>query len=290
MANTKEIRRRIKSISSTLQITGALELVSSIKMRQAVATALKSREFSRNIWSLIQTIKQEGAAIESMPVWFNANPKAAKNLLIVIASDKGLAGSYNSNVIKTAKQYLAENPTLETDLIIVGKKIRGLAHTSDNVHLISEFAYQSEELNFFQSHPIAQIALDGFESGQYANVTVVYTHFVNTLKQESTKIQLLPLQAPDFDAEPDPEQDYIFEPDRSALLHNLGRQIIISIIYQTLLEGSASEHSARMVAMKNANDNGQQLVSDLTFTYNKLRQQSITSEIAEISAGRIALQ
>ena len=290
MANTKEIRRRIKSISSTLQITGALELVSSIKMRQAVATAQKSREFSQNIWSLIRTIKQDEASQELMPVWFKSNSQPDKNLLIVIGADKGLAGSYNSNVIKATKQYLSDNSDLDIDIVIVGKKVRGLAHLSERIHLISEFDYQSEELDFFQSHPIAQIALDGFEAGQYANVTVIYTHFINTLKQEPTRVQLLPLTAPKSADETVTESDYIFEPDKTALLYNLGRQIVISQIYQTLLESSASEHSARMVAMKNATDNGQELVSDLTFAYNKIRQQSITSEIAEISAGRIALQ
>lgn len=289
MANTKEIRRRIKSISGTLQITSAMELVSSIKMRQAVNTALKSREFSNNIWSLVKTIRQDQATSETPPVWFTPpSDPSNKNLLIVIGSDKGQAGSFNSNIIKLASQYINDHKNINTDLVIVGKKIRNLANISERTNLILEFEYKSEELDFFASHPIAQIALDGYESGQYDSVTIIYSHFINTLKQEPTTINLLPLNLPS-PAEED-TSEYIFEPDRIALLYNLGRQIIISQIYQTLLESSASEHSARMVAMKNATDNGNQLVTDLTFAYNKLRQQSITNEIAEISAGRIALQ
>ena len=309
-ANTKEIKRRIKSISSTLQVTKALEMISSVKMRKASQLTLQSREFSNGVWQLITQLR--AGAGENLPDLFAPRGKATRRLIVLIASDKGLAGSYNSNVLRATSRYIKENDA-ETDVVTVGKKAAKIAGYNGSANIISSFDCDSEGFDFFAASPISKFILDSYLGGQYKSVAVSYTGFVNTLKQAATVKTILPIGASETsvsDSESDsviPTEvegslsiqkdqdstdkatDYKYEPDKMSILRTLGRLAVRSQIYQALLEASASEHAARMVAMKNATENGNELVGDLKFSFNKLRQQSITQEIAEISAGRIAL-
>lgn len=317
MANTKDIKRRIKSISSTLQVTKALELVSSVKMRRAVAIATESREFSGEIWDLILTLypKNEDA---KLPKLFT-KASAKKSLAIVLASDKGLAGSYNANVLRKAKEVLGKLG--EVDVVAVGKRAAKVDKILTNVNIISAYDSSDEDYDFFEAGPIVKMVTEKYLSGEYNSVIIIYTDFVNTLKQVATSKVVLPISVDchsDFviaeeesdliesknepapaprssrldqsvESQDDTKVEFKYEPNAFSILETLGKLAVNSQIYQALLDASASEHAARMVAMKNATENGNQLVQDLKFAYNQLRQGAITQEIAEISAGRIAL-
>ncbi len=289
-ANTKEIKRRIKSISSTLQVTGALELVSSVKMRKASQLTLQSRDFSGGVWQLINELR--ASAGDTLPKLFVPNNNTDKILLIVIASDKGLAGSYNANVLRAAAQYIKTNNT-DTEVITIGKVATKILGYAPNVKIVSSFEHSGEGFDFFEASPVSKLVLDSFIQGKYNRIAVAYTDFVNTIKQVAVVKNILPIQDNQIEQEENQREadvtQYKYEPDRKSILQMLGRLAVRSQIYQALLEAAASEHAARMVAMKNATENGNELVSDLKFSFNKLRQQSITQEIAEISAGRIAL-
>lgn len=305
--NTKEIKRRIKSISSTLQLTKALELISSVKMRHATAIAQDSRDFSDEIWQLIARLYPKNDD-EKLPKLFVPNIKASKSLLLVIASDKGLAGSYNANVLRKAKEVVTASDN-QFDVIAMGKKTRKVEQIAKNVNIVSFFEHTDEEFDFFQLSPISKMIIEKYREGEYKEVIVIYTDFVNTLKQVATAQTILPISQSaipsvvegSLHSSRDDEKksqdnkndtstvDFKYEPDTKSILETLGKLAVRSQIYQAMLEASASEHSARMVAMKNATENGKELVGDLQFTFNQLRQQGITQEIAEISAGRIAL-
>lgn len=292
-ANTKELKRRIKSIKNTLQVTKALELISSVKMRKAIESTLHSRDFSIQIWQLIAQLYPRDTEGEPLPEIFQDN-SADKELLIIIAADKGLAGSYNANVLRLARQKVQHDTEKQFDVIAVGKRATKVAKFSSNVNIISEYTHTDEEYDFFQTSPITKQVLDSFNRKEYNKVSLIFTDFVNTLKQEAMCKQILPVEKKPISdndtADNNIISDFIYEPNKSELLNTLGRLAVRSQIYQALLEADASEHAARMVAMKNATENGNQLVTDLTFTFNQLRQQAITQEIAEISAGRAALQ
>jgi len=321
-SNTKDIKRRIKSISSTLQVTKALEMISSVKMRKSSQLTLQSREFSDGVWRLITQLRQ--GTDDKLPALFSPHADTGRSLVVVIASDKGLAGSYNSNVLRTTAKYIKEN-NINVDIIAVGKKANKILNYTSSVNIVSSYDIDSEGYDFFEASPISKTILDAFLKGQYRSVVVAYTDFVNTLKQVAVVRTILPIGTEDSvensdsrfhgndtrnkdamntdidgaseekgslrDGRDDTKDsvEYKFEPDKMSILETLGRLAVRSQIYQALLEASASEHAARMVAMKNATESGNELVDDLQFSFNKLRQQSITQEIAEISAGRIAL-
>ncbi|HOE74656.1 MAG TPA: ATP synthase F1 subunit gamma [bacterium] len=303
-SNTKGLRRRIRSIKNTLQVTKALELISSVKMRKAVENTTRSRIFSDEIWRLISFLyPTESRARNKLPTLFRTPTSGKKELLLLIASDKGLAGSYNSNILRFAHHYVNKNKEVEFDVITVGKRAKKIKQLASNVNILSSFAYTGEEYDFFQSSPITKQMIDCFESGKYKKVSIIFTDFVNTLRQKVKYQQILPItkeasvqedEAGEKGQTTTPPNDnlleqYIFEPNKYALLDTLALLAVRAQIYQAMLEASASEHAARMVAMKNATENGNQLVTDLTFAFNQVRQGAITQEIAEISAGRIAL-
>ncbi len=305
MANsTKDIKRRIKSISSTLQITKALEMISSIKMRHAIRAAETSRDFSCEIWQLIIALRhaQNGHTAHLPRLFSPALNDVKKNLLIVVAGDKGLAGSYNSNVLRAAKEYLRDHQDIEIDAITVGKKARKINQLSRNLKIVSDYEIASEgRMDFFQASPITKLTIDSFLNGQYRKVTIIYAHFINTLRQKPIARNILPISETTAGelAQPasgdDPREAikkllaFKYEPNQNMLLEALGRLAVRSQIYQAMLEAAASEHAARMVAMKNATENGKELVDDLKFTYNQLRQQNITQELSEIAAGAAAI-
>jgi len=304
MNSSKDIKRRIKSISGTLQITKALELISSIKMRHAIRAAETSRDFSSEIWQLILALREsQNGDTAKLPLLFKQNTtKNGKNLLIVVAGDKGLAGSYNSNILRAARDYLRDHQDTEVDAITVGRKARKIKQLSRSLNIVSDYEVaDGGQIDFFQASPITKLAIDSFLDGQYGQVTIIYTHFLNTLRQKPVVRNILPISDATAEELAQPAAgdssdgsivkllDFKYEPDQYTLLEVLGRLAVRSQIYQALLEANASEHAARMVAMKNATENGKELVDDLKFTFNQLRQQNITRELSEIAAGAAAI-
>ena len=296
MANTRDIRRRIKSVKNTQQITRALQTVSASKMARAQQAAMRGREYS-NLLNRVLVSLRERVAQESHPLL--AERPVKKELTILISTDKGLCGALNTNLFREAGRLDRE----KTDFIASGRKaVQYLARTKR--HLVADFVVK-EQVTMAETRQISQFALDRFLSGEVDKVNIVYTRFVNTLTQQPTFVTLLPISPADLpgSGKPDDRADkpvepsadpkngygYLFAPSEAEVLDTVLPQYVHFQVYQMILNARASEHSARMVAMKNATDNAKGLIKDLTLEYNKVRQAAITTELLEITTAQMAM-
>jgi len=285
----REIRRRIRSIRNTAQITRAMEMVSASKMRRAQQAVLAARPYADRIRLMLAdlaAIADRADLLRSFPLLSRRPIRRVQ--VIMITSDRGLAGALNTNVIRRAVEFMThERPERLEDfeIVAVGRKGRDWL-VRYGWPMIAEFTKVGDRPSIEGIRPIAEIATQDFIAGKVDAVFVVYTHFINTLRQEPRVMQLLPIEPP---AEAHEITDYIFEPNPQAVLEALLPRFIEVQLYRALLEAVASEHSARMVAMRNATENALELVQELTLTYNKARQAQITREVTEIAAGANAL-
>lgn len=285
MAKGTEIKRRIKSIKSMLQVTKAMELIASIKMRKANEAALRSKTYVFESWrSVIRLAKSP----ENQNLRFFRKPVTGKILALVITSDKGLCGSYNADILRKTVSFIKEHGIDQIDFITVGAKA-GQFIKKVGGNIIADFPpYQ--QVRFTMASPIALLGWEGFKEKKYSRFISIHTHFESAIKRESTILQILPIDIENIGANVEEEGvQYKFEPSRKEVLPQIIRQIIRAITYQVILESEAAEHASRMIAMKNATESAQELKEDFEFTYNQLRQQNITQELAEISAGVNAL-
>jgi F-type H+-transporting ATPase subunit gamma len=289
--STREIRRRIKSVKNIGQITKAMELVSASKMRKAQGAAASSRSYSRLSSELLKNLLDK-VALSTHPILQRVMPEDApvqpkhRALIVLITSDKGLAGSLNTNVITAALGLVKDEGADRVDFVAVGRKgTDALRRTGQNV--IAVFPGKDRMISVFDAKPIAQIAIDDFLNFTYDKVYVVYTDFISTLAQKPNILQILPLT--DRTADHNLEE-YEFEPNPDEVMENLIYRYIEFAVYQSMLEAAASEHSARMVAMRNANQAASDLIDDLTLSANQARQAGITRELSEISAAKIAME
>ena len=287
MASTRDIRRRIKSVSSTAQITKAMQMVAASKMRKAQQAALNGRPFGRLLYSFQR--KATTQSVEFTHPLLEVR-EVRKRAVILIGGDKGLCGALNSNLFRLAAQF--DPPT--TIFITAGRRAaQFIARTRRQLH--AEFAY-GDSPRYPEAKAIASCARDLFLKEEVDEVKVVATKFVNTLTQQPVCVEFLPVGeikeletggAP-FKAEPTASTtDFLFEPSPEAFLGYLLSHYLNIHIYQVMLNAKASEQSARMVAMKNATDNANTLIQDLTLEYNKLRQGKITTELLEIVSGQL---
>jgi F-type H+-transporting ATPase subunit gamma len=282
MANTLDIRRRIRSVKNTAQITKAMQMVAASKMRKAQAAALAGRPYQEALDRVLGALHGkvdplENPLLEERPVH--------RELIVVISTDKGLCGPLNTNLFRE----LATVDSANAGFVTVGKRgVQYLARTRRE--LLADFP-TSEVPRFREIRPVASFCAEQFLSRDVDQVRVLYSKFVNTLNQQPTFHRLLPIAPAAIATEQKPPGgEFVFEPNETAVLaailpHYLGYEI-----YQMVLDARASEHSARMVAMKNATDNAKQLVKDLTLQYNKVRQASITTELLEITTAQLAVQ
>ena len=286
MASPREIRRRIRSVRNMSQITRAMEMVSASKMRRAQQRVVASRPYAERL----QTVIADLSALQIDPEEMRAFPlleqrEVRQSAVILITPDKGLTGALNSNIIRRASRYILAEAGVPVEVIASGKKGRDfMVRTRQDV--VAEFTGLGDNPSLEDIRPIAQVALDDFTSGKVDAVSIVFPRFVNTLSQVPEVRQILPIARQEGAGE---YRDYIFEPSPQAVLNDLLPRFVEIQIYQALLESIASEHSARMVAMRNASQNAKDLVSDLTLSYNKARQAMITAEVSEIAAGANAL-
>ncbi len=291
MPSTRDIRRRIKSVKSTAQITKAMQMVASSKMLKAQQSALNFRPFAAMAGEIMEHLSEDTGDYchPLMEV-----REARKRVVIVVSTDKGLCGALNSNLFRELSKY----DTATTQFIAVGKKAgQFLARTKRK--LVAEFTYHDTP-TYAECQAISKFAQDMFLKGEADAVDVAYTRFINTLSQRPDLRALLPMssaesllaearsRAPKATAE-HRRVDFLFEPDPATVMDRLVLYFMDFRVAQLLQEAKASEHSARMVAMKNATDNAQQLVKHLTLEYNKLRQTNITKELLEISSAAMAL-
>jgi len=285
MANTQDIRRRIKSIRNTAQITKAMQMVAASKMRKAQQHALAGRPYAALMNKVLVSLQQR--ADPRLHPLLNVR-EVKKELVIVISTDKGLAGALNTNLLREAARFEAS----KTGYVVAGRKARQfLARTKRE--LLADFELKDAP-TFVETKPIANFAIEKFLGREVDKVSVVYTHFINTINQRPTIETLLPIehgQLPKDESAPtsDPLLGYIFEPNAERVLESMLPYYVQYQIFQMILDARASEHSARMVAMKNATDNAQQFIKDLTLEYNKMRQASITTELLEIATAQMAL-
>jgi F-type H+-transporting ATPase subunit gamma len=285
----REIRRRIRSIKNTAQITRAMEMVAASKMRRAQQAVLAARPYADRIRAMLGDLAAMTSPAEEARAFPLLQRRPAKRIqLILVTSDRGLAGALNTNVIRCAVDFMTRErsePIENFDIVAIGRKGRDFL-VRYGWPMIAEFTRITDRPSVEAIRPIVELATQDFISGRVDAVFVVYTHFINTLRQEPRVFQLLPIEPPE---ESGAISDYIFEPDPATVLEALLPRFLEMQLYRILLEASASEHSARMVAMRNATQNALDLVAELTLTYNKARQAQITREVSEIAAGANAL-
>ncbi|MFA5990795.1 MAG: ATP synthase F1 subunit gamma [Candidatus Doudnabacteria bacterium] len=291
MPGIKELKTRIKSIQSTRKITRAMQMVSAAKMRKAQNAALSSRTYSDMAWELIHSLAQKTHLDNPL---LHTYPDAGKTGTIIISTNKGYVGGFNTNLANKLKETEEASANAKAELFVMGRKIKEFA-VRFNKNLAADFPKTDTLATVESIYPLAKLVSDLYKTGQYKFISIVYNKFISTINQKPTVKQLLPfsqsfIKDSHFVAPKDIKTEYLFEPDPHIVLDRLLPRIIESQIYQAILESDASEHSARMVTMKNATEAADDLISDYTLTYNQLRQNKITTELAEITAGRIALE
>ncbi len=290
MPSTREIRRRIRSIRNTAQITRAMEMVAASRMRRAQQAVTASRPFSEKIRHVLADLgASTGGGDSVMHPLLERRPEN-RVTLILMTSDRGLAGSFNTNIIRTAINFILDRQDQQVSVIAVGRKGRDYM-VRRRRDLKAEFSNIGDLPGLEVITPVAYMVMDEFTSGQTDAVYLAYTEYISTLNQRPTLLKILPIEPPEVEeGRSNKVPDYIFEPNPAMLLKALLPRYVEVQLYQALLESKASEHSARMVAMRNATDNANELVDELTLTYNKLRQANITKEIIEIASGAAALE
>jgi F-type H+-transporting ATPase subunit gamma len=283
MASQREIKRRIKSIRNTAQITKAMQMVAASRMRRAQARVAASRPYSEALIEIVADVTHRAGA-ETHPLLAHRDVKTVE--IITVTPDRGLAGALVSNINRETMR-LIRRLDKPVKVVAVGRKGRDFALRT-RVPLVSEFTGLGDRVGIQNVSPIGQQVLDDYESGAADEVYLVYAQFVSTLRQQPRTAQLLPVIPPESTAT---ANVWNYEPDNPELvLSDLLPRYIEFSIYQAVLEGLASEHSARMIAMSNATDNALELVQDLTLVANKARQAEITKEISEISGAAEAIR
>lgn len=317
MPSSKDIRRRIKSINSTKKITRAMEMVSAAKMRRAIQSVLGIRPYAQSAWSVLSNLAR---AFESRNEGLLEVREVRNILMLVVTSNRGLCGSFNAQVNKKIKEEAANkerlcvnrigNKKIESrdcssvavDYITIGKKGDSMVRKL-NGNIIASFPDVVGLPSMELVKPISKIVIEEYLAKKYDKVAVVYTDFISTLNQKTKIRQLLPISRIDIEKQIEEIEslakdlgakelptEYKVEPSPEEVLDFIIPRLLEMQVYHTILESSASEHSARMMAMRNATDAATEMSADLTLAYNQIRQGKITQEIAEISAGRAALE
>ncbi len=291
-ANTRDIRRRIKSVKNTSQITKAMQMVAAAKMRKAQNAALAGRPYAELLSRVLGSV---AARAKDSSHQLLENREVKKELVLVISTDKGLCGALNTNLLREVAKF----DPVKTVFVAAGRKaLQYLVRAQRTV--LAEFNLK-EPLSFLESKQISKFCMDKFTAGEVDKVTVVFTDYINTLTQIPKARTVLPIQSFEVSVgiggaseevtvqKTDDATEYLFEPTMGGVLEGILPHYVHFQVYQMALDARASEHSARMVAMKSATDNAKQLIKDLTLEYNKIRQASITTELLEITTAQMAL-
>ena len=317
MASTLDIKRRIKSIKNTAKITRAMEMISAVKMRQAVKNVLQIRSYAyaaRNVLANIsktagagnpRTQRAEQSSYDGNNIFFNQRP--IKNILmIVITSNRGLCGSFNTQIIKKAKEGISNRAALNNakiDFVTIGKKGENMVRKAGE-NIIATFPDIAYLPNIANVRPVVKMILDDYGAKKYDKVVIAYTDYISAISQVPKIRQILPIseidlgeQIEEIDALAKKHElnaprylEYKIEPNPVLVIESLVPRLLEMQIYHAILESKSSEESSRMIAMKNATEAANEMADDFMFAFNQIRQSKITQEIAEISAGRVALE
>lgn len=316
MSNSKEIQRRIKSINNTGKITRAMEMVSAAKMRRATESVLKIRPYAKSAWNILTNLARSFNRHDSKLL---AVREVDKVLVIVITSNRGLCGSFNSQVMRRIRNEI-ENPKslrinrkgkeriepkdpdkeLKVDFVTIGRKGEGLVSKLGK-EIIASFPDLTYLPGIEAVRPLSKLVIEEYENENYDKVVIAYTDYVSVVKQVPKIRQILPISKIDLEKQivemdeeteelDEPKFEYKVEPNPNEVLTRIFPRLIEMQIYHSILESNASKESARMMAMRNATDAAKEMGEDLTLAYNQIRQMKITQEIAEISAGSAAVE
>ncbi len=296
MQSPQQIRRQIQSTKNTSQITKAMEMVAASKMKKSQQAAVMARPYAEAALGILQSVSE---SVEPRNHILLENRDVKNLCLLVVTSDKGLCGGLNSNVLREARNIIEKNKDHNITIVAVGKKAENYFKKTKNISAV--FSGIGDTVELRETLPISKLLIGDFADRKYDKVTAVYTNFVSTLKQDVKIKKLLPItrrsleetieEIQDMAKKEVPEEnndngvEYKFEPSSEKVLCDLLPNLIETQVYHIILESNASEHSARMVAMKSATDNALEMLDDLKLTYNYIRQQKITQEMSEISAG-----
>ena len=276
--STKEIKSRIRSMESTKQITKAMEMVAASKLRKAQAQVLTARPYFEILYATVHEIVDKNRDVSSPYLTQRPGKKIA---YVVIAGDRGLAGGYNSNVLKLVMNEIQGKDTV---VLPVGKKAVDYFR-SHNVPMLTQSYAQAEDMSLGDCFTVAKSLCKDYLAGQYDEIRVAFTNFVSILSQTPASLQLLPLARQDTPAEGKVQQEVLYEPDSVSVFEAIVPEYLGGVIYGALCESRASEQAARRTAMDSATQNAQEMIADLSLQYNRARQAAITQEITEIVAG-----
>ena len=279
MASQRDIRRRIGSVKNIKQITRAMQFVAASKLKRAQDATLAARPYSEKLDEVLADL---AAVLDGGDHPLLAEPQSTRRSIVLITTDRPLSGPLNTNIVRFVSRDIVDNPG-DVALITVGRKGRDAMRRS-GLPLEAHFATFGDRPTFADVLPLARLVTDDFLAGTYGRVDIVYSHWVSTLVQRPTALTILPIQ-PARDTDGIPGNQFIFEPSASAVLEQLLPRYVATRLFQAVLEAKASEESSRMVAMKNATENAEELIEDLTLSYNKVRQANITREMIEIASG-----
>ena len=292
MANAREVKLRIRSVKNIAQVTRALQAVSASKVQKAMQAMYNTRPYATKAWQVLTHIALQPGRSSLHPLLVERD-KVDSVLVVMISGDRGLAGAYNTNVVRHTMQQFKDYP-VPVRYITVGRKGRDMM-IRRGAEIMAEFSNLPAAPSFADVSAIGRLAVDEFLSGNADEVYLVYTDFVNMIRQIPTTKKLLPLEVEhgrgrveDY-GRASHTGTYIYEPSEEEILNNIVPRFTALQVYQAIMESIASEHAARMVAMKNATDNATELAAALQLEYNKARQQSITSEMLDIAGGAEAL-
>ena len=287
MPGSKEIRTKIKSVQNTRKITKAMEMVAASKMRRAQERMRTSRPYGEKIRNVAAHISH--ANPEYRHPFLVARDSVKRIGLIVVTTDKGLCGGLNTNALRLALNKIKEWEALGEEIEVCALGNKGLGFMQRlGAKVVAQVTGLGDKPQMEKLIGALKIMLDGYTQDRFDRLLIIYTRFVNTMKQEAVVEQLLPLSGDALGA-PDGSWDYIYEPDAKSVLDQVLTRYVEALIYQGVAENMASEQSARMVAMKSASDNAGKVIDELTLIYNKSRQASITKELSEIVAGAAAV-
>jgi F-type H+-transporting ATPase subunit gamma len=292
MPSLKEVKTRIVSVSSTVQITSAMKMVSAAKLKRAQDAITQMRPYATKLREILENLS---GTLDTSESAFSQEREVKKVLVVVITSNRGLCGAFNANVLKQVRlmlntKYPAQNQAGNVSFVTLGKKATDF-YTKNKFNVVLADNGVFDGLSFAKASPIAEFIMAGFTAGDYDAVEIVYNSFKNAAVQELKAEQYLPVvsAAPAAGAKKAMANDYIFEPSKEEIVKDLIPKSLKTQLYKALLDSHASEHGARMTAMHKATDNAKELIKELKLTYNKARQAAITNDILEIVGGAEAL-
>ena len=301
MAQTRDIKLRIKSITNTKKITKAIELVAAAKMRRAITGVLNSRSYAHLAWALVKQLRDRTDSKFHPLLRSSVNPNG-KIALVLLTSNRGFCGGFNSQIIQKTVNYFKSEQLAGTEVeaIVIGKKGADFL-AKRNFNIAAQFDKNNVAPEIEKIRPLAKLLINDFLSGRFSKVSLAYTDFISTLVQKPRIMELLPLSLLNEDpylgrikdgedADATANFEYLFEPMPDQVLEELLPRLLEMQIYQAILESDAAEYSARMVAMRNASEAASDMISSLTLAFNKARQSLITAELADISGGRAAVE